>query len=206
MTAGLLNFPGAVPATKTEAASANRIRVLRGTQMALRAAVGELCLLSESPPLPSSTVPVAVALTAVTVSSRCNPRILRRPQVPGPACRPPSPFPFQVHRLGDRFQAGERVAAQDAQAVVKVVEHQARRDRPAEVLPGCPVHAEPLVVRRAAADLTVPGAANRAAPDPVAADVSELIENPVDNRPSRVDPWHANSLHQALVMSSRRRN
>ena len=198
MTARPLHFSRAVPAANT--ALADRVGILRRTKVALRTELSELGLVSEPAPYLRGLFTLAMARAAIPVSSRRDPGVLRCPQVTRTARCPPSPFPFQVHRLGHRLQAGVRVAAQDIQAVVEMVEHQAGRNRTAEVLPGNPVNAPVPVIRRTAADTAVPRATCRAAPDPVAVNVGEFVKQPVDDWPSRVDPWHACSLYQALAI------
>jgi hypothetical protein len=131
-----------------------------------------------------------------------HPGGLRRIQVPGVAGDPALGLPPAVNGLGHRVETGVRIAAQDVQAVIQVIEHETWRDRSPEVLPGNPVHEQHPALATTLRDLAVPGTARRPAPDPVTADIRELVENPVYHRPPGVDTRHAYIVPTALAVRS----
>lgn len=146
-------------------------------------------------PKPCSRSPraVDVALPAVTVPQRRELGVLGCVRVTVAAPPDPSSATTHVLGVGDRVQA-VRVAAAQPQTGLQMIQFQACGNRATEELPDSPMDGHRVAVTTAFGDLAVPGTAYRTSPDPVPVDVLDAVEDPVDQRSTGVDPWHAATL------------
>lgn len=170
-------------------------RVLRGAYVAALSAVRRLDRLPAGrQPLLSFAYPglsLSLGVAGATVAAvRTEARVLRGVLVAAVAGSPSRCLSTPVLSLGDGLKV-RRVAAQDRQALVGVVEHQPVGDRPLVMGPDRPVHRHHAAVAPTSGDVTVPGTSRRSGPDPVTVAVDDLVHDPVDDRPSRVRPRHA---------------
>lgn len=174
--------------------------VLRRTSVAAGALIRVLNPPRSSSTLTRCTLAVGMAPAATPVPT-IGVRVLRRVRVTVPATPGAGRASSLVLGVRDRFQAVERVATQDPQTRVQVVELQTVRDRAAEVLPHGAVYGDVAAVVPALADVAVAGTTHRAGPYPVAIDVVDVIENAVDEGTACVDPGHAPTIRPTRAVS-----
>lgn len=190
---GRRGFCGARPAAQAGSLTEG---VLRRAQMP---AVAPLFVVR--PSLPNAPQPLAVGVAGAAFPAVAAVEgVLRRVPMSRVAGRAALGLASSVLGLGDRLEV-VRVAAEDPQAPVSVVEHETVRDGAAQVLPDHAMHEQ--VASVGTADLPIAGAADRPGPQPMTAVLLDAVHDAIERRASGVDACHLRSLHPARAQAAR---
>lgn len=194
-------FRQAIPA---RGASLTLPRVLRSADVPSGTDLLVLRLLHGSPTSARRPLSISVAPATVAPALRCDPRVLRRVEVPIPAPVKPGRTSALILSMRDGLKALVRVAAQDPQTRVEVVKLQSSGNRPTEVLPHGAVNGDVTPVPAPFRDLPVSGTSHGASPDPVTVNIDNLVEYAVDQRAARIDTRHAPSIRLTRLVGAAR--